>query len=324
MKKITKKKILPPLIKEIQNNPPPKVDYSYQKNISFSQLSIYHSCPHRWKLQYKDKIRISSENIHLVFGTAIHETIQEYLQVMYDKSKVAANKLHLEFRFQKKFIEEYQKRYKKHKSHFSDAAEMREFFEDGVSILEYFKKNIGKYFSKRNDYLVGCEVPLNIAVKPSLSNLRFISYLDLVTYNYNTQEYTIYDIKTSTKSWNDYKKKDDLVRAQLLLYKQKFSEQYGVPLDKINIEFFIVKRKLNSWLEEEGYGQSRIQRFIPPSGKNSLNKAKKLFEGFLEECFDKKGNFKEGEYKPKPNEWTCKFCPFSHTKHCNKSQAPVK
>ena len=37
--------------------------------------------------------------------------------------------------------EEYQKQYKSNdKSHFSDAVEMREFFNDGVEILKEFKK----------------------------------------------------------------------------------------------------------------------------------------------------------------------------------------
>ena len=43
--------------------------------------------------------------------------------------------------FQGRYISEYEVQYKKNNdSHFSDAVEMREFFEDGVAILEWFKK----------------------------------------------------------------------------------------------------------------------------------------------------------------------------------------
>ena len=50
--------------------------------------------------------------------------------------------LELEDYFQEKFIGEYQKQYEKNNNqHFSSAEEMREFFEDGVSILNWFKKN---------------------------------------------------------------------------------------------------------------------------------------------------------------------------------------
>jgi hypothetical protein len=60
----------------------------------------------------------------------------------------------------KKFIGEYQKQYKSNKNeHFSSAEEMREFFEDGIAILEWFKKKRSKYFTKKGTYLVGCEIP---------------------------------------------------------------------------------------------------------------------------------------------------------------------
>ena len=37
---------------------------------------------------------------------------------------------------------------------------MREFFEDGIEILKFFKKKVGGYFSKRGTYLVGIELPI--------------------------------------------------------------------------------------------------------------------------------------------------------------------
>ena len=36
----------------------------------------------------------------------------------------------------------------------------------------------------------------------------------------------IYDIKTSTRGWNDTEKKDDSKIAQILLYKEYFSKQF--------------------------------------------------------------------------------------------------
>lgn len=120
-------KYIPKIVKDIIRNKP-EVDYASKKHVSFSQLSIYESCKHRWKLQYKDKIKKFNSSIHTVLGTAMHEVIQEYLDVFYNKSKVAANKIDLADLFQEKYIDEYQKQYKANKSsHFSDAVEMREF-----------------------------------------------------------------------------------------------------------------------------------------------------------------------------------------------------
>ena len=148
-------KKIPKIIKEIRNSPPREVNYAYQKNISFSQMSIFRGCPHRWKLQYKDKIKRFTSSIHTVFGTAIHEVIQEYLSVMYNHSVVIADQINLEDNFQTAFINEYQKQYKSNNNeHFSSAKEMREFFEDGIGILNWFKKKRSRYFSKRGYHLV--------------------------------------------------------------------------------------------------------------------------------------------------------------------------
>ena len=50
-------KKIPNIVKRIKSNPPEKVNFAYQKNVSYSQMSIYRQCAHRWKLQYKDKIK---------------------------------------------------------------------------------------------------------------------------------------------------------------------------------------------------------------------------------------------------------------------------
>ena len=154
-------KKIPKIVREIQKNPPHEIDYSYQKNISYSQISMFKQCQRKWMLHYKDKISQRDVSIYLVFGIAIHEVIQDYLTIFYSKSKVKANELDLESLFQEKFIEAYQKQYKQNNEiHFSDATEMREFFEDGVEILRFFRKKVGGYFSKRGTYLVGIELPI--------------------------------------------------------------------------------------------------------------------------------------------------------------------
>ena len=308
-------KKVPKIVREIQNNPPEEINFAFQRNISYSQMSIFRSCAHRWKLQYKDKIKKFDSSIHTVFGTSIHESLQHYLDVAYEKSFAAANReIDLNEDFEHRFISEYQSQYKKNKNtHFSDAGEMREFFEDGVAILYWFKKKRSRYFNKKGTYLVGCEVPIVIAPNKMFSNVLYMGYLDVVTYNERTASFKIIDIKTSTKGWNSYAKKDENKQFQLLLYKQFFSEQYNIPLDKIEIEFFIVKRKVLSWDDSNimsPHQAYRVQTFTPPSGKIKLNKAKTAINEFIKECFNSNGNIKEKNYPATPSKWNCTFCPF--------------
>ena len=42
-------------VKEEDKKLYPKVDYSYQKSISYSQLQMYRQCPHKWDLNYPQK-----------------------------------------------------------------------------------------------------------------------------------------------------------------------------------------------------------------------------------------------------------------------------
>ena len=308
-------KKIPNIVKEIKNNPPQEINFAYQKNISYSQMSIFRGCPHRWKLQYKDKIKRFTSSIHTVFGTAIHETMQHYLDIAYEKSFAAADReIDIKEYFQEKFIGEYQVQYKKNNdSHFSDAVEMREFFEDGAAILDWFKKKRSRYFSKKGTYLVGCEVPIVIAPNKMYNNVLYMGYLDVVTYNERSDTFKIIDIKTSTKGWNKFAKKDESKQYQLLLYKQYFSEQYNIPLDKIEIEFFILKRKVLDWDDEKimsPHQAYRVQTFTPPSGKIKLNRAKNAINDFIKECFNSSGNIKEREYIKSPSKWNCTFCPF--------------
>jgi len=309
---LAKKKKIPTLIKEILKKSEREVNYAYEKAISYSQLSMYRSCPHKWALQYRDGHYKSESSIHMTFGTAIHETIQNYLDVMYDKSGAEADRIDLEGYFEERFRETYLKDYKSNKNvHFSNPAEMKEFFDDGVEILNYFKKKRNQYFSKRGWHLVKCELPLLISPNSAYRNVLYRGYLDVVLYHEPTNTIKIIDIKTSTRGWGDKEKKNEDKQFQLILYKKFFADQYNFPIDNINIEFFIVKRKL---YESEDYVIPRIQLFKPASGKIKLSRAEKAMNEFIGEVFNAEGKFKEEMLIPNPSKWNCGFCPFKNDK----------
>ena len=50
------KKKIPNIVKQVTSKIIPSVDFSTEKVISHSQITIYDKCPYRWKLQYKDKL----------------------------------------------------------------------------------------------------------------------------------------------------------------------------------------------------------------------------------------------------------------------------
>jgi hypothetical protein len=98
---------------------------------------------------------------------------------------------------------------------------------------------------------------------------------------------------------------DSTKTAQLILYKDYYSEQYGFPIDNIEVEYLILKRKL--W-ENAQFIQKRIQTFKPAAGRNTINKVKKQVAHFLNDVFDENGKYLNKEYVK--NTSNCKYCLF--------------
>ena len=124
----------------------PEINYQYSRTVSYSQYSMWNKCPHQWYLTYVENKQPYQASIHTVFGTAFHETLQEYITVMYNQNGTAADKLDLEAIFQQKFSTIYSEEYKKIGTHFSSAEEMGEFFNDALAILSFIKKNRNKLY----------------------------------------------------------------------------------------------------------------------------------------------------------------------------------
>jgi len=246
----------------------------------------------------------------------MHSAIQHYLTLAYNESAAAADRFDLEMFFEDEFRKTYLEEYKANKdTHFTSAVEMREFFDDGIAIINYFKKKRGNYFSKRGWYLVACELPIVITPNNAFKNVLYKGFIDLVMYHEPTKTFKIYDFKTSTRGWNDDAKKDERKQFQLLFYKKYFSEQYNVPEENVDVEFVILKRKI--W-EESEFPQSRIQEFAPPSGKIKMKKALTAIDNFLNECFNIDGSYKDTSHLATPSK-NCQWCPYNEKKDlCNK------
>ncbi len=117
--------------------------------VSFSQYSMWSSCPQQYKLNYIDKLGESSGNIHTLFGSSMHETIQHYLSVMYGVSKKQADEIDLD----RLLLDRMKENFTKEKEALSEGTpctqiELEEFYGDGRRILTWFKKYCSKFYSK--------------------------------------------------------------------------------------------------------------------------------------------------------------------------------
>ena len=278
--------------------------------VSYSQYGMWTSCQQQFKLSYIDKLGESSANIHTIFGSAMHETIQHFLSVMYGVSKKQALLLDVEGMLKEKLVEHFTtEKAKMTEGTPCTQIELEEFFGDGRRILHYFKTKLDKLYTKSGFELVSIELPLNAEVRPGVN---FVGFIDIVLKEVSSGKIIIIDLKTSTRGWNQYQKADKVKTSQMLLYKKFYSEKYNVPLDKIEVEYQILKRKISDTTE---FTIPRISKFVPANGKPSVNAAWKGFMEFVDSVYDEVGAVKQVDF-PTNKSKACDWCEFKSRKIC--------
>ena len=292
------------------------------KTISFSQFQMWKSCPRRWKLKYADNIRKDEPSVAALFGTAMHEVLQEYVTILYNDSISKANELNMNEMLRNKIKQHYKEILTENNNvHFSNTSELSEYYEDGVEILNFFKKNREAIFPKKNYELVGIEMPIERIATDKNQNVKIIGFLDVVIKDNSTGKYYIYDFKTSTKGWGNYQKNDKVKISQLVLYKKYFAEQYNCDVSTIEVEYIILKRKINEDAEYASM-KHRIQRFKPASGTLKLKQVSNEINKFVTTVFNEDGSYNlDILYPPISgfNSANCRFCEFKDDYDlCNK------
>jgi hypothetical protein len=273
-----------------------------QQSVSYSQYDLYSKCKLSWHLKYVDKLTPRENTIHTLFGTAIHETIQNYVTIVYTESAKSADEIDLLNYYYDRFCTLYlQYKQDNNGENFISPDDAKEFYQDAKSILESIKKNRKDYFPSRGYELVGIELPLFVDIH---NGIIFKGFIDIVIFNSNTGEYIIYDLKTSSRGWNEDNKKDRVKTSQMVSYKQYFSKQYGIPLEKIKCEYIILRRKINTDLE---FPPKRIQHFVPPVGPRITKDFNENLINFLDASIPD-GSYKTERPQASPSNSNCRFC----------------
>jgi len=277
-----------------------------KKKVSYSQYSMWSKCPYSWKLNYLEGKRIYEASLNTCFGTAIHHALQEYIKTLYTIGQVDADSINVYTLFKDKFNEETAKAKEKDSLKYTDD-EYTDFMFDGEDILNTFMSTANriKYFPSKKYEFIGVELPLELDIK---NNVGFIAFVDLVLKDRESGKVKIFDFKTSTLGWNKWQQADSSKTDQVLLYKAFYCKKFNVPLSSIEVEFFILKRKL---MENVSFPQSRIQIFSPTATQSAVSNTLQEFATFVETCFTPEGTYNvNGKYPkiPGKNKKNCKYC----------------
>jgi hypothetical protein len=284
-----------------------------KKTVSFSQFTNWWTCPHKWYRDYILREKTFEDNLIMSFGTAVHETVQHYLTTLYRVGEKEAEAIDTDT-----FLLNALNAQIKLKSIPHTQAELDEFIQDGQNILREFKEpsNRLRYFPRDKWELLAIEDELNAGIR---NNVNLTGHLDIVLREKLSGDIRIVDFKTSNSGWTNYQKEDFTKTSQLVLYKALYSKNNNIPLGKIQVEFFILKRKLYD-ASKAKYEQSRIQVFKPASYQNDVLLVIQEFSKFVETCFTPEGEHKKDNIYPKnpgKNKKNCKYCNYLKNGKCD-------
>ena len=286
---------------------------SHHKTISYSQFSMYNACPKQWELKYIKGHKDFNMSIHLLFGTAMHETIQTWLYELYEVGPGSADKMDIAGMLRENMTSEYIKRMEEGGGEiFTEQGEMEVFYDQGLKILNFLTRNRRKYFSAKHYELIAIEMPIYRQASEHNENVFMNGFIDIILQDKETKKYIILDIKTSTAGWNKYMRADKNKTSQLLIYKKYFAQQIGCSEKDIDVKYLIVRRVIP---EDSMFPIRPVSEFSPSNGKPSVNVVSKNVDDFVKTSFNKDGSHNtEREYEAKvgKNGKNCKWCPFKN------------
>ncbi len=294
-----------------------KTDKDKKIHVSFSQFSTWLKCPHKFYIDKVQGLKEYEDSLNTCFGTAIHQTLQKYIKTLYTESTEKADSINLIEDFKLNFSTQLKDTDLKYTDE-----DYTDFVFDGEDILKAFSTTANriKNFPSNKYEFIDVELEIKMPIK---NNVDFVAFIDLVLKEKITGDIKIIDFKTSTNGWNKYQKDDYSKVSQLLLYKAFYSKKFNVPLSKIDIEFFILKRKL---YENTTYPQNRIQNFIPPHNGPIVASAVTDFVEFLDNAFTPDGQYIKDvlKYPKNPGERkkNCNYCPHKKIR-CDQKQEMV-
>lgn len=201
---------------------------SKQKVVSYSQYSTYMSCGRKYYYSYIKKAMPFSKNIYTTFGTAMHEVLQEYLELAYDKGD----------RDSFNFFEKLKERLSYHNDNDKTLTNIEyiNYLIQGVETLLQFHFDFKKIMPKVKDWEL---VANEFEIKEDLNDLNFTQYIDSLFKKRDSDEFLIVDIKTSqfryVQKYIDLKKK-----MQLHLYRESIRRLYNVDDSKIRTQYLVL------------------------------------------------------------------------------------
>jgi hypothetical protein len=292
-----------------------------KKHISFSEYTTFRNCPFQWYLSYVKEIK-SPENEFLVFGSTLHNSIEEIIK----KDIKSHMSYHMVFKNLLK---------KNSNGIYSETYFGKNMLNEGVALLKQLN-----YHERFKDYELITDEEKIISIEEEIyeplteidgEQIYFKGYIDWSGRHKQTNRHLILDWKSSVYPWNLEKKagtipfetiynkiqnKEELTEeeignlqlkfyfGQVMLYKYFLSKKHNMPLENIDAGYGVLTRK-----------PIQVQEYIVEHSEIFLKFILEDITNVIKQIYQIKRNLKEKEIvKSKDVRGLLKSCQYCHHK----------
>jgi hypothetical protein len=255
-------------------------------HVSFSEVKLWKECSYRHNLIHIKKIDLSKPSPVLDFGTAVHASCEHYLLTREMKLEIAYE--HME----KVWAE------RQDNPDFSPAS-LAKAKSEAALILSEVPKFLDDTFPEWE--VVDAEHQLYEAVENHPH--AFKGFIDGVIKAKGKRGETIYwilDWKTTARGWFREKRSDDMVKAQLALYKNYWCQKHpDIPMKDVRCGFVLLKKAAKPG--------EHCELFSVSLGEVPIKRSLKVVSNMLTSV--KRGIALK-------NRDACTWCEFKNSEHC--------
>lgn len=256
-------------------------------HVSFSEIKLWKECSYRHKLQFVNKIGLFTPGVHMDFGTAIHSACESFLKTKTMNVDVFVNKLaalweeHTSLNA-KDFTQQSFEQFKA--EGFAILAEVPGWLDEKFPGWEFIDAEHYLY-EKLEDQPHAFKGFIDCIISAPGPRGKKLTWL--------------LDFKTTSWGWSMDKKSDDMIRTQLVLYKNFWSTKTGTDPKDVRCGFVLLKRTAKAG--------TRCELVTTSVGDVTTGRSLKVVSNMLASV--KKGIAIK-------NRASCTFCDYHNTPHC--------